>query len=67
MRALVTYGSKMGGTRGLAEWLADELNADGVPTELVRLLHGCVDGVRTLADAIGRRLFVHVSDHSVWQ
>lgn len=43
------------------------LDADGVPTELVRLLHGCVDGVRTLADAIGRRLFVHVSDHSVWQ
>jgi len=34
MRALVTYGSKMGGTRGLAEWLADELNADGVPTDL---------------------------------
>ncbi len=35
MRALVTYGSKMGGTRGLAEWLADELNADGVATDVL--------------------------------
>jgi uncharacterized alpha-E superfamily protein len=42
-------------------------DADGVPRELVRLLHGCVEGVRTLADAISRRLFVHVSDHSIWQ
>jgi uncharacterized alpha-E superfamily protein len=42
-------------------------DANGVPAELVRLLHSSVDGVRALSDAIGRRLFVHVSDHKVWQ
>lgn len=34
MRALVAYGSKMGGTKGLAEWLAEALNAEGVPTDV---------------------------------
>jgi menaquinone-dependent protoporphyrinogen oxidase len=34
MRALVAYGSKMGGTKGLAEWLAEALEAEGVPTDV---------------------------------
>lgn len=34
MRALVTYGSKMGGTKGLAEWLAEGLAAQGVPCDV---------------------------------
>ncbi len=41
MNVLVTYGSKMGGTRGIAEQIADRLRASGfavdvVPAEAVR-------------------------------
>ena len=34
MLVLVTYGSKLGGTRGLAEMVADALRADGVEAEV---------------------------------
>jgi menaquinone-dependent protoporphyrinogen oxidase len=34
MRVLVTYGSKMGGTAGLADMLAAELVAQGIPTDV---------------------------------
>ena len=34
MRALVTYGSKMGGTAGLAEMIGSELGANGIDAEV---------------------------------
>lgn len=49
MRALVVYGSKRGGTEGIAETIADELTRQGVdadvrPAEAARSLDG-YDGV----------------------
>jgi menaquinone-dependent protoporphyrinogen oxidase len=35
MRILVTYGSTRGGTRGLAEMVADDLRADGFDVDLL--------------------------------
>lgn len=35
MRVLVTYGSKMGGTRGIAEAVGDELRTRGVEADVV--------------------------------
>lgn len=35
MRVLVAYGSKMGGTRGLAEMVADSFRLDGIEAEVV--------------------------------
>ncbi len=45
MRVLVVYGSRMGGTQGLAEWVGRELEANGleakvVPASAVKTLHG---------------------------
>lgn len=35
MRVLVAYGSKRGGTAELAEWLAEELNEEGVVADAI--------------------------------
>jgi hypothetical protein len=51
-------------------WTIDDyavLDGDGVPRRLVQALHDCVDTVRSMSDAIGRKLFAHVPDHNVWQ
>ena len=45
MRVLVVYGSKMGGTQGLAGWVGRELDANGLETKVVgasavKTLHG---------------------------
>lgn len=43
MRALVAYGSKRGGTAGLAQMIADELSAAGLDAEVAAA--NTVDGV----------------------
>ena len=39
MRALVTYGSKRGGTEGLAQVIAEQLRADGLEVDLAPAEH----------------------------
>lgn len=51
-------------------WSIDDyavVDDDGVPRRMILALHDCVDTVRAMSDAIGRKLFAHVADHNVWQ
>lgn len=45
MRILVTYGSRRGGTQGLAEMVADDLRTEGFDVDLLPPSRAMVFGV----------------------